>query len=131
MIQIKEHTPQNSINTKKILWNGIRGLCPNCGKGKLFKSYLKQAEACLHCHEKFSHLKADDGPAWLTIMIVGHLAAPFMIFFALNETLPLWVATLIILSCATILALLLLSRSKGLFIAILWLLQQKKTPPLD
>src|SRR5271154_4917726 len=47
--------------------------CPNCGVGHLFRSYLKQVDACAHCGERFDYIRADDGPTWLTVLIVGHV----------------------------------------------------------
>ena len=51
---------------------GLRGRCPHCGQGHLFRAYLKPVDACSVCHEPLKHIRADDGPAWLTILIVGH-----------------------------------------------------------
>src|SRR5579872_6549669 len=69
--------------TRPDLWTAIkRGLalrCPVCGEGKLFRSYLKLNDRCSHCDAKLSELRADDGPAWATILIVGHLIVPFFI----------------------------------------------------
>ena len=44
--------------------------CPNCGTGRLLQSYLKVNDHCAACGEDFSHQRADDGPAYLTILIV-------------------------------------------------------------
>ena len=42
---------------------GFAGRCPNCGKGKLFRAYLKVADRCDHCGEDLHHQRADDAPA--------------------------------------------------------------------
>ncbi len=49
------------------------GKCPNCGKGTLYKSYLKQVDRCSICSESYGQIRADDGPPWLTILLVGHI----------------------------------------------------------
>ena len=55
---------------------GFMRRCPNCGQGHMFNGYLTVADSCDHCGEDLSPQKADDGPAWLTMIIVGHLMAP-------------------------------------------------------
>lgn len=47
--------------------------CPACGKGKLFKGFLKPVAACEACGEDLSHQRADDLPPYLVITIVGHV----------------------------------------------------------
>ena len=36
--------------------------------------------SCPVCGEEFHHHRADDGPAYLTILIVGHLMAPVLLW---------------------------------------------------
>ena len=59
--------------TKQAMIRGFLQRCPNCGKGHLFRAYLKQVDSCADCGEPFGHIRADDGPAWLTILITGHV----------------------------------------------------------
>ena len=101
----------------------LRGHCPRCGEAKLFKSYLKQVEACPACGEAWSEVRADDGPAWLTILIVGHLLAPVMLPIALEDRLPLWLLMLVLILLSVALCLVLLPRCKGVFIAMIWALR--------
>jgi uncharacterized protein (DUF983 family) len=54
----------------------VAGKCPACGRGKFFRRYLHQMANCSSCGEHFGKIHADDGPAWLTIIIVGHLVVP-------------------------------------------------------
>ena len=37
------------------------------------------AQACPVCGTELFHHRADDGPAWATILITGHLLAPLML----------------------------------------------------
>ena len=99
---------------------GMRCRCPRCGSGTLFRAYLKPVDVCARCHEKLGHIRADDGPAWLTILIVGHILAPLLLIIQPRISLPDWLA--ISLWCAVSLSLLLtlLPRSKGAFIAAIW-----------
>ncbi len=101
----------------------LRGHCPRCGGAKLFQSYLKQVEACPACGEAWSEVRADDGPAWLTILIVGHLLAPVVLPIALEDRLPLWLLIFSLCLASAALCLLLLPRCKGVFIAMIWALR--------
>ena len=109
---------------KPDLWRVIKlsisGRCPNCGKGKLFAKYLKQVESCSSCGEKFGHIRADDGPAWLTILIVGHILVPLAIAVATRTYWPDWVHIVLwsALSLSGVLAL--LPYSKAFFIGLIW-----------
>ncbi len=47
--------------------------CPHCGKGKLFRGFLKGVDRCDRCGEEYSHHRADDLPPYLTVFIVGHI----------------------------------------------------------
>ena len=104
---------------------GLAGRCPNCGKGKLFRAYLKPAERCAACEHELGAYRADDGPAYFTILIVGHLViAPLLFLPWIWQASPFLTvpATLIPLAVAT---LLLLPRVKGGFIGLLWSHGQK------
>jgi uncharacterized protein (DUF983 family) len=62
---------------------GLRGRCPNCGKGRLFYRYLKVEPVCQSCGHNLDRYPADDGPAYFTVLIVGHLVVvPFLILGA-------------------------------------------------
>jgi uncharacterized protein (DUF983 family) len=62
---------------------GLRGRCPNCGHGRLFYRYLKVEPICQSCGHNLDRYPADDGPAYFTVLIVGHLVVvPFLILGA-------------------------------------------------
>lgn len=98
----------------------VLGKCPNCGKGALYKSYLKQVDRCSVCGESYGQIHADDGPPWLTILLVGHVIIPLI--FVVNDLTvwPLWVAMSVWPALTALLALAVLPRAKGVFLAILW-----------
>ena len=51
---------------------GWKGRCPSCGQGPMLRGYLKVRDTCPVCGEAMHHHRADDGPAYLTILIVGY-----------------------------------------------------------
>jgi uncharacterized protein (DUF983 family) len=84
------------------------------------RGYLAVREACPVCGEDFRPQRADDGPAYLTILIVGHLMAPLLLWsFVRFRPDPL--VLIAIFSVGTVaLSLYLLPRLKGVLVAIQW-----------
>ena len=102
------------------LLRGWRRRCPRCGQGQLLKSYLKVAKSCPVCKLDYSHHRADDGPAYLTILIVGHLMAPLLHFsFVKWRPEPLVLFTIFAVGCVA-LSLYLLPRLKGAIVGFQW-----------
>lgn len=105
---------------KPAMMRGWRRRCPSCGKGPLFKGYLKVRDNCAVCGQELHHHRADDGPAYLTILIVGHLMAPGLhITFSHFEPDPFAVASIFSVICVA-LSLFLLPRIKGGLIGLQW-----------
>ena len=104
-----------------LLWRGFRKTCPQCGVGALLEGYLKPQSSCAACNEDFSHISADDGPAWLTLLIVGHAVVPLMLIFGRNDLFPMWLAILILAMVTLVGVYFVLPRAKGVFIALIWL----------
>jgi uncharacterized protein (DUF983 family) len=111
---------RRNVDLKLAGKRALMGLCPCCGKAKLFRSYLKQVDACGACGEAFGAIRADDAAPWLTIIIVGHLFLPIMLFFEQGTSVPAWAAAGLWSAFFIGLSLAILPRAKGLFIAILW-----------
>ena len=114
------------MTTKQILWRGLRLRCPQCGEGKLFQSYLKPQDQCPHCQEPLGHIRADDGPAWLSIFITGHIAVALILHLEQYDLLTFLVEIAVIVLTVLSSIFFFLPRSKGLFIAAIWLSNQKK-----
>lgn len=105
---------------KPAMWRGFRRRCPRCGDGPLFDGYLKVRRTCPVCGQELFHHRADDGPAYLTILVVGHLMAPAIhVTFVRLRPEPLVMATVLTLLCVA-LALFLLPRLKGLIVGLQW-----------
>lgn len=106
--------------TKPALIRGWQQRCPHCGKGALFTAYLKVAATCPACGENFSHQRADDGPAYLTILIVGHLMAPLFLW-SFFRWQPEPIVMITVFTTGTVaLSLYLLPRLKGALVALQW-----------
>lgn len=99
---------------------GLRLRCPACGRGKLLRGYLKPADTCANCGEPTGEVRADDAPAWATILLVGHLVSPAFFLFATQDANASWMAFLLIASLVLALTLALLPRMKGLFVGVIW-----------
>jgi uncharacterized protein (DUF983 family) len=110
---------KSEVTMRDAALRALRGYCPCCGQGKLFRAYLKQVDNCSVCGESFGAIRADDAAPWLTIIVVGHIFLP-LAFLADLSFLPTWAAMLSMAGVFTALSLVLLPRAKALFIAILW-----------
>jgi uncharacterized protein (DUF983 family) len=112
--------PDDERPLKPAMLRGWRRRCPNCGAGPMLKSYLKVRDNCPVCGEALHHQRADDGPAYLTILVVGHIMAP-TILWAFTEFRPDPLVLTAIFTVGTVaLSLWLLPRMKGLMVAIQW-----------
>jgi uncharacterized protein (DUF983 family) len=105
----------------KAIGRGIMCRCPNCGQGKLFRAYLKVNDHCPVCGEELFHHRADDVPAYITIVIVGHILVFLMLDIEMTHDAVnplLYFATLVPL--AIILPLALLPSVKGAIVGLQW-----------
>ena len=102
------------------LLRGAKGKCPRCGEAKLFRAYLKPIDACPACGQDWTPQCADDFPAYLSILVSGHLMAPVIVGLVLAPSLPSWVAGAIIVAVALVLTTSLLQPAKGAVIAGQW-----------
>lgn len=122
--RIPAYLAEDEVTGERPLWPALRcGFacrCPNCGAGPMLQSYLKVRDHCPVCGEAFMHHRADDGPAYLTILIVGHLMAPLIYWvFVEFRPDPMVMATMFTIGTGA-LALFLLPRLKGALVALQW-----------
>jgi uncharacterized protein (DUF983 family) len=103
---------------------GFIGRCPNCGKGRLFRAYLKVVDACPVCGEDLHHQRADDAPPYITMLIVGHIVVAGVL--AAEEAWPqspMWLGAIVWIWLTFVLSLLLLPRVKGALVGYQWALR--------
>jgi uncharacterized protein (DUF983 family) len=102
------------------LLRGWRRRCPNCGTGPMMRGYLSVRDTCPDCGEALHHQRADDGPAYLTILVVGHLIAPALhVAYSQFDPDPLFIAVFFS-ALTSALSLYLLPRLKGGLVALQW-----------
>ena len=109
------------MKKRTAMFRGFKGRCPKCDQAPLFRAYLKPVNHCAHCEMEWVDVRADDGPAWATMLVVGHLLAPFFHFLIFKSNLPSWAPSLILGVLAVIMSLYLLPKMKGLFIGLIWI----------
>lgn len=102
------------------IWRGVRGRCPACGCGKLFRAFLKPVPACAACSEDWLAQASDDFPPYVVILLLGHVIAPGMIALETLVHPPLWVHLIIWMPLAVILAISLIQPVKGGVMALQW-----------
>jgi uncharacterized protein (DUF983 family) len=103
------------------VWNGMKLRCPRCGKGHLFRAYLKVADVCDVCGEELHYHRADDFPPYLSILIVGHILVGLMLHLEMSyEEVAPWVYMATMLPAAVVLPLVLLPPIKGAVVGLQW-----------
>lgn len=109
---------------KRKLWPAMRRgfccRCPRCGKGKLFRSFLKTAEKCSVCELDFTPHRADDLPAYLVIVVVGHIVVPLALLIEKGYSPPLILQWAIYLPMTLIMSLWLIQPIKGAVVGLQW-----------
>ena len=114
------HRQQGS--TAGSMLRGFLMRCPNCGGGRLFRSYLKPVESCSACGTGLGHIRADDFPPYLTIFLVGHFVVPLLVLSGRAEIPVAWQIAVAV-PATLALVMLLLPRLKGAIIALMWRLR--------
>lgn len=115
---------ETSTRPARDLWSammrGFRGRCPECGEGGLFRSFLKTNDACAVCGLEFHHHRADDLPAYLVIVIVGHVIVPFVLAVETNYAPSYLFHALVWLPLTLGMSLGLLQPVKGSIVGLQW-----------
>jgi uncharacterized protein (DUF983 family) len=119
---------RDSVNGgKRNVWTamrrGFRGRCPRCGEGKLFRAFLKVDNNCSVCGLDFTPHRADDLPAYLVIVIVGHILVPIILWIETDYAPPVWLQLSIYLPVTLIASLGLLQPVKGAVVGMQWALR--------
>jgi len=102
------------------LARGAMCRCPRCGKGHLFRKFLKVVDVCNVCGEELFHQRADDMPAYVVMTIVGHIVIGLMLWTEVHYSPPFWVHAALWFPLTIILSFGLLQPVKGTIVAMQW-----------
>lgn len=102
-----------------LLWRGFSQTCPRCGRSQLFGKFLKLTPSCDKCHQELGHIRADDFPPYLTMLIVGHIVVPSLLLTERLYHPSITVQLAIWLPVTTLLTLWFLPRVKGMIVALM------------
>ena len=117
-VQVETYREQRSL--WKAIGNGLACRCPNCGKGKLFRAYLKVADTCSNCGEELKWHKADDMPPYISIIIVGHIIIGLMMELEAVAPQAPWVYLATMVPLALLMPLAMLPSVKGAVVGLQW-----------
>ncbi len=106
------YAPQSPYDT------GLKGLCPRCGQGHLFKGFINIAPKCDVCEMEFDFADAGDGPAVFVILIAGFIVLGAALYVEIKYEPPMWVHMAIFLPMVLVVVLGMLRPLKGLLVAL-------------
>jgi uncharacterized protein (DUF983 family) len=69
----------------------VRGRCPRCGQGLLFRQVLNLRERCSGCGLDYKFIDTGDGPAVFVIFILGFLMMGSALWVEFAYEPPVWV----------------------------------------
>jgi len=99
---------------------GVKGRCPKCGEGALFKSFLTFHDSCEACDADFTIEDAGDGPTVFVIFIVSIFIVPMALGFSMVVDAPMWVTFVIWIPIIIVISLFLLRLMRGLIFSLQW-----------
>ncbi|MEG2312493.1 DUF983 domain-containing protein [Brevundimonas sp.] len=106
------------LRGKAAVWAGVRGLCPQCGRGPLFSGWLKVRETCEACGFALGKVETGDGAATFIMQITGITVGMSAVAFNLVYRPPLWVNLVFWLPLVIVVAVGLMRPGKGLMTAL-------------
>jgi uncharacterized protein (DUF983 family) len=97
---------------------GLRGRCPRCGEGRLFRGFLQLRPRCESCGLDFNFADAGDGPAVFVILLGGAIVVCAALITEVVYQPPYWVHAMLWLPLILLVTLAPLRPIKGLMIAL-------------
>jgi uncharacterized protein (DUF983 family) len=126
MIEARFMTKLESLaarDWKKAVLAGMADRCPSCGQAHLFAKGLRTVPHCPACGQDWSAQRADDFPAYLVILILGHVLVPIVVMVNMVWDLPLMAQMIGWCLLAPAIAVLMLRPAKGAVIGAQWALR--------
>jgi uncharacterized protein (DUF983 family) len=96
----------------------IGGICPRCGKGKLFTGWIKFADRCSNCALDFSSFNVGDGPVVFLTFGIGALVTALAVTVELMFSPGIVIHALLWVPLTTVLVIGGLRVTKGLLLAL-------------
>lgn len=96
----------------------LKGHCPRCGEGKLFKGFVALQPQCSNCGLSYKFADAGDGPAVFVILFAGFIIVGLMFWVENTYEPPIWLHLAVFLPLTMIVCLGLLRPLKGLLIGL-------------
>lgn len=111
-------------DTAPSLWQalkrGLAGKCPACGGARLFGRFLKPVPSCPSCGRDWTVQRSDDFPAYLVVLVLGHLLIPLVVEVNLLFDVPTGLQMLLWPAIALAGVMALIQPAKGFVIALIW-----------
>jgi len=96
---------------------GLKGLCPRCGKGRVFQHFLGVRSNCDTCGLDLSFADTADGPAFFVMFAVGIAVVAAALAVEILYQPPYWLHLALWLPLTLVLAVFLLRPLKGVLLA--------------
>jgi len=116
---------RDGVKLGTALMRGLSRKCPCCGQAPAFRGYLKVVDACRNCQTPLSLYPTDDGPAYITIILIGHLVIAPAFMFGFFYAYPAPVLAVTMGGAIGALTLLTLPFVKGAYLGLMWYLGLK------
>lgn len=97
---------------------GLRGLCPRCGKGHVFKGFLTTRPACEICGLDLAFVDTGDGPAFFVMSIVGIVVVGLALWVEFTFEPAIWLHMVMWFALTGILSMALVRPLKGVLAAL-------------
>ena len=118
-----QSSPANDRPLGRSVKRGLAGKCPHCGSGRLFGKFIKPVDNCAACREDYTPQRADDLPAYLVVLLVGHVVVAGFLATELLLDVPGWMHLAIWMPVTILASLALLQPMKGAVIGLQWALR--------
>ncbi|MCW3846396.1 DUF983 domain-containing protein [Sphingomonas sp. LB-2] len=96
----------------------LRGVCPRCGKGKMFAGWIAFAKTCADCGFDFTRFNVGDGPVVFLTLGIGALVTLLAVSVELAFEPGILIHALLWVPLTAALVILCLRFAKGLLLAL-------------
>jgi len=121
-----DETPAPTRALGRAIMRGFIGRCPACGQGPVIRGYISPVAACSACGEALARYQTADFAPYIVTFFIGLVFTPLTFVLSLDEALGDW-ALYLTVGAALLTAIVLLPRTKGAAIGLLWALDIPNT----